>query len=161
MMQDLVDLTQKVADVLLMQNQVLVTAESCTAGWVSQCVTQVAGSSQFFDRGFVTYTNLAKQEMLGVPDSVLSEFGAVSEPVARAMAEGALKHSQASVAISVTGIAGPDGGSLEKPVGTVWFGFAFKDRPTLAILNHFSGDRCSIRKQSVAFVLTTLISQCS
>ena len=99
----------------------LVTAESCTGGWVAQSLTAIAGSSAWFDRGFVTYSNEAKQEMLGVPADTLAEHGAVSQPVAVAMAEGALRNSRADWAVAITGIAGPTGGSPQKPVGTVCF----------------------------------------
>ena len=107
---------------LLVNEQLkLVTAESCTGGWVAQCLTAIAGSSAWFDRGFVSYSNEAKQEMLGVPADTLAEYGAVSQPVAVAMAEGALRNSRADWAVAITGIAGPTGGSPQKPVGTVCF----------------------------------------
>ena len=106
------------------QGLLLTTAESCTGGWVAQIVTSVSGSSEWFERGFVTYTNISKREMLGVKTTILSRHGAVSEPTARAMAEGALANSHAQVAVAITGIAGPTGGTPEKPVGLVFIGLA-------------------------------------
>lgn len=153
----MVELAKKVGQKLLEQKLLLVTAESCTGGWVAEAITSVPGSSEWFERGFVTYTNIAKQEMLGVKASTLEKFGAVSEETAREMAEGALKHSHADIALSVTGIAGPDGGSKEKPVGTVWFGWAGKNFDTIAKLKHFNGDREAIRSQAVEFVLSELL----
>jgi nicotinamide-nucleotide amidase len=135
----------------------LATAESCTGGWVAEVITMTAGSSSWFDRGFVTYTNQAKQDMLSVPSETLARFGAVSEETARAMALGALQHSQASVSLSVTGIAGPDGGSAEKPVGLVWFGWASPHFPPTAQSRLFGGDRFAIRQQAVHYTLTELL----
>ena len=138
----------------------LVLAESCTGGMVAQVVTSVAGSSAWFDRGFVTYSNAAKIEMLGVLTETIEKFGAVSEETAKEMALGclkkaALKNSHAQIAVSVTGIAGPDGGSADKPVGTVCFGFAFNGQIT-TITQSFSGNRQQIRQQAVRFVLASL-----
>ena len=127
---------------------VLVAAESCTGGGVSQAVTAVAGSSGWFDRGFVTYSNAAKQEMLGVREKTLRKHGAVSEETAREMASGALKNSRGSVAVAVTGIAGPTGGSKAKPVGTVCFAFAAAGRIS-SETRRFKGDRESVRRRSV------------
>jgi nicotinamide-nucleotide amidase len=135
----------------------LVTAESCTGGGVAQAVTAVAGCSEWFDRGFVTYTNVSKRELLGVRTETLSRFGAVSEQTARDMAEGALAHSHAQVALAVTGIAGPGGGSPEKPVGTVCFAWAGKKRETRTAKHHFSGDRDAVRRQSVVVALQGLL----
>ena len=132
----------------------LVTAESCTGGLVAGALTHVAGSSDVVDRGFVTYSNQAKVEMLGVPKETIDSQGAVSAAVARAMAEGALARSRAGVAISVTGIAGPGGGSADKPVGLVWFGCAWRGAPAIAETNVFAGDRASVRAQAVAFALS-------
>src|SRR5690554_6953072 len=115
---DLLRLAERVGRALMRAGATLVTAESCTGGWVAQAVTAIAGSSAWFDRGFVTYSNAAKSEMLGVPEALIRDHGAVSEPVARAMAEGALAHSRARAAVAITGIAGPGGGTPEKPVGT-------------------------------------------
>jgi nicotinamide-nucleotide amidase len=135
----------------------LATAESCTGGLVAGLVTEVPGSSDVFDRGFVTYSNSAKAEMLGVPAELIAEVGAVSEAVARAMAEGALARSKASIAVSVTGIAGPGGGSAEKPVGLVHFGLARRDRPTLHAECRF-GDigRARVRAASVEQALSMI-----
>lgn len=134
-------------------NLKLATAESCTGGWIAQSITAIAGSSAWFERGFVTYSNEAKMEMLGVQSSTLEQFGAVSEQTAREMAIGALNNSHADITASVTGIAGPDGGSDQKPVGTVWFGFARKGQEAVATLKQFTGDREAVRRQSVEFVL--------
>lgn len=135
----------------------LATAESCTGGWVGHVITSVSGSSNWYDRGFVTYSESAKQEMLGVPADLLKEHGAVSESTARAMAEGALTHSHAHVALAITGIAGPAGGSERKPVGTVWFAWAGNGRPTHALHYRFSGDREAVRRQSVAVALRGML----
>ena len=127
---------------------VLVTAESCTGGWAAQLVTSVAGSSAWFDRGFITYSNAAKQELLGVRTETLQRHGAVSEETAREMARGALERSGATIALAITGVAGPGGGTREKPVGTVCLGWARGDR-LQSETRHFSGDRESVRRQSV------------
>jgi nicotinamide-nucleotide amidase len=123
----------------------LVTAESCTGGLISATLTEIAGSSAWFERGFVTYSNLAKQQMLGVPEELITAHGAVSEPVALAMATGALKHSAGQISVSVTGIAGPDGGSVEKPVGTVCFAWAANGMTPRSIKMHIPGSRQEIR----------------
>ncbi|BAV34041.1 competence damage-inducible protein A [Sulfuricaulis limicola] len=146
-------LARAVSHELKRQGLMLVTAESCTGGWVAQMITSVSGSSEWFERGFVAYTNLAKREMLGVKTTILSRYGAVSEQTARAMAEGALTHSHAQVALAITGIAGPSGGTPEKPVGTVCFAWAGKKRDTNSIKQVFSGDRESVRRQAVAAAL--------
>lgn len=125
------------------------TAESCTGGGVAHACTALAGSSDWFIGGFVTYSNAAKSRMLAVPEQLIVANGAVSEPVARAMAEGVLAHSEASVSVSITGVAGPGGGSVEKPVGTVWFGWSMHGRDTISRCEHFDGDRASVREQSV------------
>jgi len=130
----------------------LVTAESCTGGWIAQVVTAVAGSSEWFERGFVTYSDASKQELLGVASDTLARHGAVSEETAREMALGALARSKAGIAIAVTGIAGPSGGSREKPVGTVCFGWADR-RGARSETRRFSGDRESVRRQSVIHAL--------
>jgi nicotinamide-nucleotide amidase len=132
--------------------EVLATAESCTGGWVSQAVTAIAGSSDWFDRGFVTYSNAAKRELLGVQADTLAQHGAVSEQTAREMALGALARSKASVALSITGVAGPTGGSAEKPVGTVCFAWARQDL-VRSESRHFTGDRQAVRRQSVIHAL--------
>ena len=150
-------LIREVVHALKRQGLMLATAESCTGGWVAQVVTSVAGSSEWFERGFVAYTNLAKREMLGVSTTTLSRYGAVSEQCARAMAEGALTHSHAQVALAITGIAGPSGGTPEKPVGTVCFAWAGKKRDTNSAKHLFTGDRESVRRQSVAMALQGLL----
>jgi nicotinamide-nucleotide amidase len=142
-------LAEKVAAALIARRAMLATAESCTGGWVSEVLTAIAGSSAWFERGFVTYSNAAKEEMLGVRAETLARHGAVSEPVAQEMALGALAHSHASVALSVTGIAGPSGGSVEKPVGTVCFAWAAEGRPARAETRRLAGDREAVRRQSV------------
>lgn len=128
---------------------VLATAESCTGGWVSMAITSVAGSSEWFDRGFVAYSNEAKQDLLGVSASTLADHGAVSEAVALEMAAGALKASRAQIAVSVTGVAGPGGGTPDKPVGTVCFAWAGPHGKLATRTRRFSGDRTEVRLQSV------------
>ena len=147
-------LARDVGALLSAQGLVVVTAESCTAGGVAYAITQVPGSSAWFDRGMIVYSNEAKQRMLGVPSAYLRDFGAVSEPVARAMAMGALQHSTAQAALSVTGIAGPDGGTQEKPVGTVCFCWALHRDPAAVpwartATRHFEGDRAAVRAQAI------------
>jgi len=134
----------------------LATAESCTGGWVAMLVTAVAGSSAWFDRGFVTYSNDAKQEMLGVRSETLSTHGAVSEQTAREMALGAVANSRADAGLSITGIAGPGGGTPDKPVGTVCFGWALGDACRTQT-RHFDGDRNAVRAQAVAHALNGLL----
>lgn len=134
----------------------VVTAESCTGGWIAKALTDVAGSSGWVDSGFVTYSNTAKIRDLGVSSRTLSEHGAVSEATVREMANGALRVTGAEMAIAVSGIAGPDGGTAEKPVGTVWFGVATPEaRGTAAVCERrrFSGDRDQVRRQSVDYAL--------
>ena len=135
----------------------LVTAESCTGGEAAAAITRISGSSKWFERGFVTYTNLAKKEMLGVSRRTLGEHGAVSEEVAREMAAGALKQSRADVSVAITGIAGPTGGSRKKPVGLVYFGWGVRNGPIQTRVFRFGGDRAEIRRQSVAVALQGLI----
>ena len=132
------------------------TAESCTGGLIVGALTEIAGSSDVVDRGFVTYSNEAKTEMLGVSAALIGLHGAVSEPVARAMAEGALARSRAGVSVSVTGVAGPGGGSEDKPVGTVWFGVARRGRDTLSERMVFAGDRSAVREATVRHALELL-----
>lgn len=137
----------------------LATAESCTGGGVGYWITSVPGSSDCFDRGFITYTNEAKIEQLGINPLTLNTFGAVSEQIASEMAEGALRNSNADVSIAITGIAGPDGGTPAKPVGTVWIAFASCTQPTEAIVDIFSGDRQQVREQSIAKALSFLLER--
>jgi nicotinamide-nucleotide amidase len=133
-------------------NEMLATAESCTGGWAAQVVTSVAGSSAWFERGFVTYSNAAKQELLGVRAETLRAHGAVSEETAREMAGGALERSRATIAVSITGVAGPAGGTPEKPVGTVCFAWA-RGGTVRSETRRFAGDREGIRRQSVILAL--------
>ena len=139
------------------RGMVLALAESCTGGWTAQCITAVAGSSAWFDRGFVTYSNAAKQEMLGVPADTINSYGAVSPETARAMALGALRYSRADIAAAITGIAGPDGGSADKPVGTVCLAWATRNGRILDVVERFSGDREDVRRQSVNTALSGLL----
>ena len=134
----------------------LATAESCTGGLIAGCLTEIAGSSAVVDRGFVTYSNEAKNEMLGVPMELIIEHGAVSEPVARAMAEGALERSRAAITIAVTGVAGPGGGTETKPVGLVHFGCASRSGGTGAAHHVFDGDRSAIRLATVRAALAMI-----
>ena len=158
-MADLQTLSESVGAQLLSRGEWLATAESCTGGWVAQSVTAIAGSSAWFDRGFVTYSNAAKQEMLGVTEATLERHGAVSEATARAMAQGAIAHSRADWAIAITGIAGPGGGSPEKPVGTVCFAWAQRDGGCEAQTCVFAGDRAAVREQSVIQALRGLLAR--
>ena len=134
----------------------IATAESCTGGLIAATLTAIAGSSDVVDRGFVTYSNEAKTDLVGVPADLIAAVGAVSEAVARAMAEGALAHSAADLAVSVTGVAGPGGGSPEKPVGLVWFGCMRRGRPGATLQKMFPGDRTEVRRASVAQALELL-----
>jgi nicotinamide-nucleotide amidase len=135
----------------------IATAESCTGGLIAATLTAIAGSSDVVDRGFVTYSNAAKSEMLAVPAALIDAEGAVSEPVARAMAEGALAHSAADLAVSVTGIAGPGGGSATKPVGLVWFGLAKRGAVTKTVRQVFAGNRAQVRIAAVEQALALLV----
>ncbi len=139
------------------QGLVLATAESCTGGWIAKCVTDMAGSSAWLDRGFVTYSNAAKRDMLGVDPDTLDRHGAVSEATVVEMALGALANSLADVAVAVSGIAGPGGGTRDKPVGTVYLAWAFKGREPILRRACFEGDRESVRRQTVQMALVELI----
>lgn len=150
---ELYALAHRVGALLLARGGSLAAAESCTGGWVCQAVTGVPGSSDWFDRGFVTYSNAAKREMLDVPEQVLLSHGAVSEATVLAMAEGALRHSRAECALAVSGIAGPDGGSADKPLGTVCFAWARRDGAGFCETRRFRGGRREVRLQSVAWAL--------
>lgn len=132
-------------------------AESCTGGWVAKALTDIAGSSAYFDRGFVTYSNAAKHDLLGVKESTLVKHGAVSEAVVREMALGALREANADFAVSISGVAGPDGETAEKPVGTVWFAFASHEGQVLVSHQLFYGDRDAVRLQAAVFALQTLL----
>ncbi len=133
----------------------MATAESCTGGLIAAGCTDLSGSSNWFERGFVTYSNAAKTELLGVPAALIAAHGAVSEPVVRAMAEGAVARSRAQVAVAVTGVAGPTGGSADKPVGTVWFGFALPGQ-LVTETRRFEGDRAAVRTATVLHALQRL-----
>ena len=145
----------RISSTLLARGWMLATAESCTGGMIAAACTDLSGSSQWFERGFVSYSNAAKTELLGVPATLIAEHGAVSEPVARAMAEGAVQRSAAQVSVAVTGVAGPTGGTPDKPVGTVWFGWCV-DGATHSELRHFAGDRAAVRAQTVRHALRRL-----
>lgn len=149
-------LVAKVGTLLKARGEWLVTAESCTGGGLAQLLTSVPGSSSWFERGYVTYSNRSKTEMLGVPAELIARQGAVSEEVARAMAEGAIARSGADHAVAITGIAGPAGGSLEKPVGTVWIAWSGRGGSTRATCHRFPGDREQIRNASVRAALEGL-----
>ena len=153
-------IAQQVAELaqgLLADGLWLTTAESCTGGLIAAACTALPGSSRWFERGFVTYSNEAKQQMLGVSVDTLNKFGAVSSETVMAMAFGALAHSKADIAISVSGIAGPDGGSDAKPVGTVWFGLARKGVAVEARVQHFRGERAAVREQALEYALQWLL----
>ena len=157
MLEDFYDIAQQLGQKLQSRDLFLATAESCTGGLVAATLTQVAGSSAWFERGFVTYSNLAKQSLLNVPESILAQFGAVSVETAQAMAEGALRQSNANLSLAITGIAGPSGGSEAKPVGTVCFGFAYDFQKTEIECINFSGNRAIVRKKCVRHVIEYLI----
>ena len=144
------------ANLLLKNGQMLATAESCTGGMIAAACTELAGSSAWFERGFVTYSNEAKTQMLGVDAALITQHGAVSEEVVRAMVQGAIAHSRAQVAVAVTGVAGPAGGSAAKPVGTVWFGFA-TPAGVVTEMQHFDGDRAAVRTATVQHALERLV----
>lgn len=150
-------LAEKLGAVLASKGMKITVAESCTGGGICQAITDVPGSSAWFDRGFITYSNQAKMEMLGVNAETLKNFGAVSEQTALEMVEGALQHSDANIAIAVTGIAGPKGGTPNKPVGTVFIGKAVKGGESSAEVNHFSGDRSEVRRATVCRALEWVV----
>ena len=155
----LIRLAARVGAQLKARRLVLATAESCTGGWVAQAVTSVAGSSEWFERGFVTYSDESKRELLGVRVRTLKKYGAVSEQSAREMAVGALARSRAQVAVAVTGVAGPGGGSREKPVGTVCLAWARKAGIAESTTRRFRGNRESVRRQSVITALKGLLGR--
>jgi nicotinamide-nucleotide amidase len=152
-------LAKQLGDLLMQRHLRCAVAESCTGGGLSAAMTDIPGSSQWFDRGFVTYSNQAKEELLGVSADVIQTHGAVSEAVVSEMALGAIANSAAEISVSISGIAGPGGGSMDKPVGTVWIGFAGADQPIQAHCYVFPGDRQAIRQQAVEKALQGLI-QC-
>lgn len=152
-------LSLRMGELLKAQHKKIAVAESCTGGELSREITAVSGSSAYFDRGFITYTNVAKHELLDVPLELLETYGAVSEQVAAAMALGVLAHSHADIAVSITGIAGPQGGTIDKPVGLVWFCLAVRDADCLTYETRFSGGRKHVRRLSVGFALEHVIQQ--
>lgn len=154
----LTSLVRQTGDWLKQHDALLTTAESCTGGWIAQAMTSVAGSSEWFDRGFVTYSNISKIEMLGVTSQTLARYGAVSEETVREMVLGALQHSAAQVAVAVSGIAGPGGGSARKPVGTVCFAWAKKGAEPLSRTELFSGERKIIRRIAVFTAIEGILS---
>jgi nicotinamide-nucleotide amidase len=153
---ELADLAQRLGRVLLARNLRVATAESCTGGWIAKALTDIPGSSQWLEGGIVAYSNAAKSALLGVPAALIAAHGAVSEPVVRAMAEGARARLGVPLAVAVSGVAGPDGGTPDKPVGTVWFAWA-NGRQTIAARERFSGDREAVRRRSVELALRRLV----
>lgn len=149
----LATLAARVGRALKQRGLMLATAESCTGGWVAQVITAVPGSSAWFERGFITYTNIAKHEMLDVPAATLRTHGAVSEPAVCRMAAGALRHSHAQISLAVSGIAGPGGATRSKPLGTVCLAWAGSGRTTRALTVHFTGNRAAVRRQAVLAAL--------
>ncbi len=145
------------AELLVIHAASVCTVESCTGGWVSAAMTALPGSSRWFDRGWVVYSNRAKQEMLGVDAQLIDQYGAVSSQVIAALLQGALQRCQVDYALAVSGIAGPSGGSQEKPVGTVWMGVQQRHQPANIVLGHFSGNRQEIRLQAVETVVELLL----
>ena len=155
--EELHQLAVELADRLRARGWMLATAESCTGGWVGQLLTSQPGSSHWYERGFITYANAAKVEMLGVPETTLATHGAVSEQTASAMAAGALKHSHTQAALAISGIAGPGGGTPQKPVGLVCYGWALADGTVMSSTCRLEGDREEIRSRAVAAALRGLI----
>jgi len=151
-------LAAQVGELLKSHGLMLATAESCTGGGVAQAITEVAGSSVWFERGFITYSNLSKQQMLGVRETTLTQYGEVSEMTVREMVAGALQHSAAQMALAVTGIAGPDGGTADKPVGTVWFAWGIKQGNIHAQRHQLQGSRTEVRVQSVRIALQGVVN---
>ena len=154
---ELAALSERVGAAMCERSLTLATSESCTGGWASQVVTHTAGSSRWFDRGFVTYTNAAKADMLGVRSITIERFGAVSMEVAAEMAAGALDNSKAVISLAISGIAGPAGGSPEKPVGTVCFGWCLRGQTPETEIRRFGGDREAVRRQAVIHALEGLL----
>tara|TARA_B100000686_G_scaffold282636_1_gene305158 strand:+ start:3851 stop:4414 length:564 start_codon:yes stop_codon:yes gene_type:complete len=153
----LYNLAKRVGLALTQQGLVLVSAESCTGGWLGQIVTSIPGSSAWYQNGFITYTAKSKQELLGISTKTIKKYGEVSEETAREMAHGAAIRSRAQAAVSITGIAGPGGGTMNKPVGMVCFAWEIKDNHTQSATRHFSGDRKAVRQQAVAVAMQGLI----
>ncbi len=155
---EILALCDPLARALRQRGWLMASAESCTGGLIAACCTTLSGSSDWFERGFVTYSNASKTDLLGVPAELIEAHGAVSEPVARAMALGAVGHSRAQVSVAVTGVAGPTGGSAEKPVGTVWFGWAINGQAWTERLR-FDGDRDAVRRATVEHGLQGLLDR--
>ena len=153
-------LARRVGEALAARGLWLATAESCTGGWIAEAVTAIAGSSAWFDRGFVTYSNAAKTDMLGVRGDTLDTHGAVSEATVSEMAAGALARSRADLAVAVSGVAGPGGGSAAKPVGTVCLAWARRGAPTATTTVHLAGDRAAVRRQTVLLALQGVLERC-
>jgi nicotinamide-nucleotide amidase len=156
-MSELKKLASRLGEILQQRGWMAATAESCTGGWIAKCITDIDGSSVWFDRGFVSYSNASKQEMLGVDAAILEAEGAVSEATVVAMVRGTLKHCRADIAVAVSGIAGPGGGSQDKPVGTVCFAWATRDGLLRAATVHFEGDRETVRRRAVIHALEGLL----
>ena len=154
----MLELLETVSAQLAQKHVKLVTEESCTGGMIGAVMTDRAGSSSIYAGGFITYSNELKTRLLGVPEPILDQYGAVSAAVAQAMVDGALANSGADIGVSVTGIAGPDGGSAEKPVGLVYIGCGVHGRPANVVKHHFTGDRASIRRQTVQAALTHVLT---
>ncbi|QDY42809.1 nicotinamide-nucleotide amidase [Candidatus Pantoea soli] len=152
-------LSRQIGEQLTQRQATVTAAESCTGGWIAKVFTDISGSSAWFERGFVTYSNEAKQQLVGVQAGTLAQYGAVSEQTVQEMANGARKAAGADYAIAVSGIAGPDGGTPEKPVGSVWFAIAGPAQRTVTQLQVFKGDRDAVRRQSVGFALQTLLDE--
>ena len=157
MSEDISTLASRLARRLVRAGATLSAAESCTGGWIAQTATAISGSSRWFDRGFVTYSNRAKIEMLGVAPATIGEYGAVSGETAEEMVRGALAAAQVEIAVAVTGVAGPDGGTPQKPVGMVWFGWGTKNTEPVTKKLYFAGDRESIRAQTVSVAIDGLL----
>jgi len=151
-------LAERLAGLLVTSRRRVAVAESCTGGWLAKCLTDIPGSSQWFERGYVTYSNAAKEQDLGVSATVIETFGAVSRPTAEQMAAGALHATGAELAVAITGVAGPDGGTAAKPVGLVWFALAQRAGQSNALEQRFGGDREAVRRAAVATALRLLLA---
>ncbi|BAN98038.1 hypothetical protein N172_19395 [Pantoea dispersa EGD-AAK13] len=157
--EQLQQLSRRIGEQLRHRQATVTAAESCTGGWIAKVFTDISGSSAWFERGFVTYSNEAKQQMVGVQAATLAQHGAVSEQTVREMVTGACAAAGAGYGIAVSGIAGPDGGTAEKPVGTVWFALAGPEGRVLAQRQQFTGDRDAVRRQSVSWALQALLDE--